>query len=486
MKVIFLWMLVPILGLMTGCAFLPRDAGIGEVATLVEERTGEPLYWPGVSLDEEVLALRVQELLEQPLSAVGATRLALLNNPSLHAQLEDLGIARADLVRAGLLRNPVLSATVLFPEGGGRTQLEFSLVQEFLHVVQLPLKRRVATKNFEQVKLRTADAALTLAAETRDAFYQAQGSLWLREIHGLIEEVAEAAADVAERLHRAGNITDLALAQEMERYQQARLAHMQARTRQALDQEKLAVLLGVTQSESLRIAPRLPALPPAEIDEIDLEERALAQRLDLAVMRLEREVRAEALRGTRFSAMHPDLGLGAEVERESDGTWLAGPKVRMNLPIFDAGGSAVAAQQGWWRQALRQEAALEAQIRSDVRQAWLALQQARAEVEHYRQILLPLHDQILEESQLHYNAMQLGVFDLLEAKQRQLEIGSRHVNARRDYWLAHSRLTWVVGGLLPEPVSPEIDEDLEGLFGTEEVPATEPEMVPDSHQEHDH
>jgi hypothetical protein len=51
----------------------------------------------------------VQTLLAQPLTADAAVQLALLNNSGLKASLTELGIAEAELVQAGRLRNPAFS-----------------------------------------------------------------------------------------------------------------------------------------------------------------------------------------------------------------------------------------------------------------------------------------------------------------------------------------------------------------------------------------
>jgi hypothetical protein len=54
-------------------------------------------------------------VLEDGLAEQEAVAIALWNNSGFQESLADLGIARADLVQAGLLRNPVLS--LLFPWG---------------------------------------------------------------------------------------------------------------------------------------------------------------------------------------------------------------------------------------------------------------------------------------------------------------------------------------------------------------------------------
>ena len=61
---------------------------------------------------------------------------------------------------------------------------------------------------------------------------------------------------------------------------------------------------------------------------------------------------------------------------------------------------------------------------------------------------------ILRETQLQYNAMQVGPLDLLRAKEQQIEAAGRYIDALREYWEAHADLTLLLAGRLPptEPV----------------------------------
>ena len=58
---------------------------------------------------------RVQTLLGTNLTVDSAIEVALLNNRELHATLEELGIAEADLIQAGLPRNIELAGSWRFP-----------------------------------------------------------------------------------------------------------------------------------------------------------------------------------------------------------------------------------------------------------------------------------------------------------------------------------------------------------------------------------
>ena len=94
-----------------GCATFSPDGGMNEVRTA---RAGPS--WRGAARawrpPRDAAAVRKRgrmHLLAQPLTADSAVEIALLNNPGLQAKLAELGIAEADLVQAGRLRNPVFA-----------------------------------------------------------------------------------------------------------------------------------------------------------------------------------------------------------------------------------------------------------------------------------------------------------------------------------------------------------------------------------------
>ena len=77
------------------------------------------------------------------------------------------------------------------------------------------------------------------------------------------------------------------------------------------------------------------------------------------------------------------------------------------------------------------------------------MQSAEDRARYYQDILLPLHERIVSESQLHYNAMQLGVFDLLRAREQQIQTALASIETLRDYWLARTALGQLLSGRVP-------------------------------------
>ena len=130
---------------LAGCASGPSDAGFGDVQQAVLARTGQRVVWNRQSPEDAATTAAIGRLLAAELTADAAVQVALLNNRRLQAVFEELGIAQADLVEAGLLQNPVFAGHARFagnaPAG---TNIALSLVQSFLDLVTLPLRRRVA------------------------------------------------------------------------------------------------------------------------------------------------------------------------------------------------------------------------------------------------------------------------------------------------------------------------------------------------------
>ena len=60
--------------------------------------------------------------------------------------------------------------------------------------------------------------------------------------------------------------------------------------------------------------------------------------------------------------------------------------------------------------------------------------------------MLPLRQKVVEETQLQYNAMLVGVFQLLQAKREQIEAGARHIDQLRECWIARTNVEELLAG----------------------------------------
>lgn len=163
--------------LLTACS-VPKEAGFPDVARAVEARTGQTIRWnQGDEADAEITRT-VRALLNRPLRPAEAVQIALLENRHLQATYEDLMVAQADLVQAGLLHNPTLSGSVSFLVSGsaGVPSYMLGVEQDFLDLLMIPARRRVASSQFEATKLRVGSEVLGLASDVRAAYYTLQGA----------------------------------------------------------------------------------------------------------------------------------------------------------------------------------------------------------------------------------------------------------------------------------------------------------------------
>jgi outer membrane protein, heavy metal efflux system len=440
-----------LLMLVTACATFDQRAGFSEVSTAVAARSGKRVVWHlGTELDAQA-DQEVRALLHDTLTVDTAIQVALLNNRSLQALYADLGVAQAELVQAGLLRNPVFDGAVRFLVGGGQPELEFHTAMDFLEIFYLPLRKRVAAAQFEEAKLQVTGAVLDFTAAVRGTFYRHQADEQMVELLQTIGQALAITLEVAQRLHDAGNITDLDLARERALLEEAKLQLRAAESAARQSREQLNTLMGLWgQQTAWRIDRRLPDLPAQPTPFAALERRALQQSLDLASARQRIIVAGEQLGLNRAAALVPESSIGAHGERE-EGQWDVGVTFGFPIPLFNQGQARVGRAATELRRAQQEYYALGVQMRSSIRMVYERLQGAQDRALYYRDILLPLRERIVNETQLQYNAMQVGVFDLVRAREQQIQSTVAYIETLLDYWLAHTDLGLILSGRLPSP-----------------------------------
>ncbi len=435
----------------TGCVQVPKEAGFGDVQKLVHQRMDYRLHWNQGSTADEQVARAIEELLKQELSVDAAVQIALLNNQNLQATYEDLGITQADVVEAGLLENPVFFGQARFPDKSpSMTNLEFEVTQNFLNILMLPARKKLAAMQFEEVKLRVADEVLKLAAEVRAAYYRAIGGSQIEQMRQHIAEAGEASYEMARRMHTAGNTSDLNLAGEQGHYEQARMDYAQSTTLVVEFREQLIRLMGLWGAQAeLKLAHQLPDVPAREITMDHLESLAIKNRLDLASARQEVEVLAQALGITLDWRWIGKADVGVSTERDPDGQWVTGPSLTLELPIFNQRQADIAKLEAQLRQGQKRLAAQAVNIRSEVRSLRSRLMMQRHLAEHYKKVIIPLQERIVHLTLQEYNYMLAGVFDLLIARQNELDTYQKYIETVRDYWITRAQIQRVVGGRLP-------------------------------------
>ncbi|WP_233583379.1 TolC family protein, partial [Corallococcus sp. CA053C] len=439
--------------LLSGCASVQKERGHTEVAALVEERTGLKTRWNQGTPEDAQVQHHLDALLGGDLTSDRAVEVALLNNPALQGTYEELGVSQADMVQAGLLTNPSFDGSIGFPlSSSGDTEHEFSIVQSFVDLFTLPLRKRVANEQFIADTLRVAHEALATTAEVRQTFTEVQSRQQLVALRREVLQAADAAAELAVRQRAAGNVTVLALASEQASLEQARLELAQDELALFEAREHLNRLMGLYGARvQWTLSEKLPEVPAAESSLEHLETLAIRQRLDIDAARKQTSLLWNALELARSTRFFGRVEVGVHTHRDANGPRLFGPTLSLELPIFDQRQGLIARLEAQYRQGEDRLTELSVNARSEVRAMRARLVTLRNMADRYQKVVLPLRTTILEESQRQYNAMQIGLPALLVARREQVEAWRAYLETVRDYWIARADLERLVGGRLPPP-----------------------------------
>lgn len=434
-----------------GCALSGAEE-FTDVQTTIEQRTGQTVAWHRDDAEQAAARTRVEAIIAAPLTADGAVEIALLNNRMLQAKYEELGLARADVVQASLLPNPVFDGSYQGTINDGEDPLvEIAVIENIVDLLTIPKRRRIAKEEMAATKADVAREILSLGSEVRAQFYAVQSDEQMLELMRYIVESTAAAFDVANRLRDAGNLTALELAQQKAAWSRAKLDLATSELETLKERERLHILLGLWGNQvNLTIPPRLPEIPSEELDLADIERRAVEASLTLATLRHQILAEGEALGLTKATALIPELDLGAAFSREGDGNRLLGPLLSFPVPLFDQGQPRVRRAQARLNQLLALYYQKGVEVRAVARAARDHLELARERATYMREVELPLANEILNHTQLEYNGMQVGVFHLLEARELEIAAGRRYVEDLRDYWTARTEVEAVLQGHITE------------------------------------
>ena len=433
--------------LLASCASVPRDAGTSDVQQAVATRTNQTVDL-SAQADEE----RLRAMLADELTADEAVAIAVANNPRLQVTLAELGIARADLIDASTITNPVFELEWRVP-GEPYHPFELRLAQSLIELIQLPQRRAIGRAAFDAAQMRVSSDVLRFAAGVRSSYFDLIAATQHVAQNRAIAEAARTAAEVAVKQHHAENITDLDLENEQALYEQAKLDLARAERQLLVAREALMRAMGLRDpGAEWRVPESFPELPAAERDQQQLEQLAAAQRLDLAIARREIEIAERRVPIARLAALG-EINVDVHYEREPSGEHTIGPGIELPIPIFNTGRAARTRAEAEYLRARHSLAALEAESSSQLRTARAALDEARARVEYYRDVLLPRRRRIVELTKLEHNAMLVGIFQLLQARQNEAAAQSDYIEAQREYWSARTDLDRALQGIAEDPSS---------------------------------
>lgn len=423
-----------------GCAPSYRDLR-GPVDVELGRRMAGPLA-PHVKIE-------IDALLAKPLDHTAATQIALANSPRLAAALDELGIAGGGLATALGLGPTEVSAAVRF--GNTHREVEIDAVQSVLGLITGARRRAAARADIAAAQANAAAATLRLAARVDIAFTDLLAAQQQVELRQTAFEAANAAATLRERMHAAGNTSDLAQARDRDAREQSRIELARAESSVETRREALNALLGLSGEQTKWTAVgRLRDLPPVAPYLDKLETKAVAESLELAAGRARVDGAANHAGDERLRAFLPDLGLGVSY-RDEFHTRAIGPLIQIGLPLFDWRSGERMRANAAEKRAEHELTATAVELRATARAARITALATYAEAHHLQLVVLPLRQQIVDETLRHYNAMDADPFALIMARRELVDAGHQLVDATRRFWNAMAEVRALEAGVAIDP-----------------------------------
>lgn len=383
---------------------------------------------------------------DRPLDEGDVVKLAFANNREVWAALHELGIARGRALQAGLLPNPELDLGLRVPNSAQPLQADIGLELKISEMILVPAKQGVAEAELSAERVRVAGEVLDIAYRARVAFFEVQAQRQKLDLRTRLLESFQASYVTAEELSRVGNLPDIDLATRKAAVEAARIGAAEAELALLEARERLNAALGLSGEATRWTTVDLAQAPekPEPVPEA-LEKRAVASSMELAQLAQQMEAAARRAGLARTAGILPHIEGG--LHGEHDGfSWEIGAHVSVGLPVFDRGQGREAAARAELLSLRERYVATAVGLRAAARSAMNRVESAAARARHYKAALLPARKRALAETVLQYNAMQVGVFRVLEAEREVTDAAIAYTDTLLEYHVARAGLDQILAG----------------------------------------
>ncbi len=406
----------------TGCASTNGAPTIGDIDTAIRARSPQA-------------ALRLTSTSQTPpdvtladgVTQEEAVAIALWKSPSFQATLVDLGFAQADLVDAGLLRNPILS--LLFPLGP--KQLEFTLQYPVDMFVQRPARVAAAKLNVQAVGERLVWDGLSLIAQVRSAHADAVVADRRLLLANENATLTRRLAGIADARLRAGDISDLDARAPRSDALRAELVQRAAQHDRDVARLTLAGLLGLNEGPD-RFEPKPSAAydaAPCVVDDARLND-ALASRPDVRAAELGIEVATARARWER-SRVLALIGV-LDANGKGDEGFEMGPGINVDLPLFNRNQGAKARGTAQIERASQLYATVRMQVVTEVRSAGVRVTQSQQALAAWTRDIVPSLEIEQRQAEGAYKAGEIPLLNVLDVGRRLIDGRMQQLNAEAD------------------------------------------------------
>jgi outer membrane protein, heavy metal efflux system len=408
------------------------------VSQELKDRTGHALRDAGKEPSLTFLLPPGVDLTDK-ISSSDAVAIALWNNAALQADLANLEVSRADLLEAGVFRNP--SFSMLLPVGP--KLFEFLLAWPIEEFWQRKQRVKTARANLNAVAAGLVQNGLNLVRDVR----LAHTDLWLAEERTETlrqsAELRERIATLTERRRSNGDATSLDVSLARADAQSARELANRAAADTEVVRSRLRHLFGL---------PRIARTFSAVIDESDRPVPALTALLDLAIINrpdlraaeLEIETTAQRAKWQRsrvLAMVAPALsvkGVGTAGIR-------TGPGLNADIPILSRNQGQISRADGEVLRAGRLYESAKDRVEQEVVESYEKVIQAQSSLAELRERVFPAVNESVRLIERAFQNGDVSFLDVLEVTRQRYDVALREIEARGALLSAFAQLERAIG-----------------------------------------
>jgi cobalt-zinc-cadmium efflux system outer membrane protein len=422
----------------------------------------------GLPLAAQQVATRPASEFIDPQNGVTEAELvarALVSNPTLVAERQEIEIAKGDVVQAGLRKNPSLSLGGLKEVNGDDNR--FSIGGSFpLELFGRRARRtEVAERKRDATQESVANRERLLAGAVRMHFGESLAAVRnLQFAEQLLKANSEFLKLMEDRVREgaAASLDAEEVRVEVNRISALRIDY-QVRAEIAL--LTLNDVVGIQPEETIRLKGSLE-MATSTFDRKQLLELALGHRPDLALQRANEAMAAADLRQQKAEAK-PDASFSASYERPDSGfaqrAFDSAGNLRpirqtfnyavfgleINLPAFNRNQGAIAAETAAIKSARSQIVAVDLGLRHEVTQNLVRFDGAQARVAVYRSGVRDQAARNLDVVRQTFNYGRIRLLDVIAEQRRYIDIETGYTDVLFDAYAARVALEQAVGTSLP-------------------------------------
>ena len=363
----------------------------------------------------------IEERLQGGISRNDAIGIALQHNPHIQADLETLGIAKADVKQAGLFTNPsvqtVFYAPLRGPTFANNTQCDINLADFWL----VPLRKKVQQKEFEQTSLRILATMLDVTKEASLAYARV---LLYKDITALYRHVIdrlEALFNTIEYRTQFGLEDTLDHMEATITLNQARNTYTKSEALLSESYAQLRFTLGVSptiepmlltedlQSITSNIAPVDTLIMHAQANRPAILEAQLAEQQYQAKLSLEK------------ANIFKEINAGVAFQQDFDRNRGIGASLSFNLPLFDTNHVQVNRTRSLLRQAQLNTKQTALTISKEIYQLHTQLNALHKQITNYTMVIIPAALEGFEFAYQYQQIQQITMPTLLQVHTEWIE-----------------------------------------------------------------